>query len=106
LPDAARPAVEAIRRTIREAVPEATEGLSYGVCGFRLDGRPLMYCAGWPRHVAVYPIPPGDADLVAAMAPHVAGKGTLRFALTEPVALDLVARIARAHVARVRGGTA
>lgn len=35
-----RAALQRVRQSIREAVPEAEEGFSYGMPAFRLKGRP------------------------------------------------------------------
>lgn len=105
-PGDVRPTLEAVRHAIRNAAPHAQEGISYGIPAFALDGRFVVWFAGWKRHISLYPIPSGDPALTAELAPYVAAKGTLRFPLAEPIPLDLVGRIAtelaRNHVARAR----
>jgi uncharacterized protein YdhG (YjbR/CyaY superfamily) len=93
-PDSVRPTLEAVRRAIQEAAPTAGEGISYGIPAFGLDGRFLIWFAGWKRHISLYPIPSGDAALAADLVPYVAAKGTLRFPLDRPVPIDLIKRIA------------
>lgn len=87
-----------VLRTIREAVldvvPAGEDAISYGIPAVMVDGRALVYYAGYARHVSVYPVPDGDEELTAALAPYVAGKGTLRFALDRDVPLALVRRVA------------
>jgi uncharacterized protein YdhG (YjbR/CyaY superfamily) len=102
-PAGSRDALREVRRTIHEAVPGAGEKVSYRIATLTLDGRMLCYFAGFERHVSVYPIPPADDELQRAMAPYVAGKGTLRFSLDQEIPSALVARVAQAHAARVRG---
>ena len=60
----------------------------------KVDGRYLVYFAGWKHHISVYPLPEGDAALDEEMAPYVAGKGTLKFLLSEPIPYDLIERVA------------
>lgn len=93
-----------LRQTIGDAAPGATESISYRIPTFRLGGRPLMYFAGFARHVSVYPIPEGDAEFEALVAPYRAGKGTLRFPLDRPVPFAVVRRVAEAHVRRLAAG--
>jgi uncharacterized protein YdhG (YjbR/CyaY superfamily) len=93
-PDAVRPTLEAVRRAIREATPTTEEGISYGIPAFGLDGRFIVWFAGWKRHISLYPVPSGDPGLAADLAPYVAAKGTLRFPLDQPIPLDLIGRIA------------
>jgi hypothetical protein len=47
----------------------------------------------------VYPLPAADAALQQDIAPYLAGKGTLRFGLREPVPYELVERVAAALAA-------
>ncbi|MGQ4599591.1 DUF1801 domain-containing protein [Nocardia sp. R6R-6] len=100
LPEDVRVILDAIRRTIRAALPDATEAISYGIPTFRLRGHDIVHFAGWKRHVSLYPVPEGDPALARAVEPYRAGKGTLRFPLDEPVPHDLIGRIATALAAR------
>jgi uncharacterized protein YdhG (YjbR/CyaY superfamily) len=95
-PKEARVALERVRRAIRKAVPAATEGLSYQMPTYTLNGVPVLYFAGWKAHYSLYPA--SDA-LVAAftreLAPYERSKGTIRMPLSEPVPVKLIERIAR-----------
>jgi uncharacterized protein YdhG (YjbR/CyaY superfamily) len=92
-----RPVLEDVRRAIRGAVPGAGEAISYGIAAITLDGAPLLYFAGWKRHVSMYPVPPGDADFERRLEPYRSAKSTLKFPLSEPLPADLIAEIARRH---------
>jgi uncharacterized protein YdhG (YjbR/CyaY superfamily) len=83
-----------VRARLRNAVPTAVEGISYGIPVLNVDGRYLVYFAGWKHHISVYPLPEGDAALDEQMEPYVAGKGTLKFPLSEPIPYDLIERVA------------
>jgi uncharacterized protein YdhG (YjbR/CyaY superfamily) len=89
---------QAVLRTIRETVldvaPTGEDAISYGIPAVMVDGKALLYYAGYARHVSVYPVPDGDEELSAELAPYVAGKGTLRFPLDRDVPLSLVRRVA------------
>jgi uncharacterized protein YdhG (YjbR/CyaY superfamily) len=94
-PEAVRPTLEAVRRTIREAAPgNAHEGISYGIPAIGLDGEFIVWFAAWTRHISLYPIPAGDAALSAELAPYRAGRGTLKFPLAGPIPLDVIGRVA------------
>jgi uncharacterized protein YdhG (YjbR/CyaY superfamily) len=95
-----RAALDELRRAVHEAVPGAEEGIGYQILAIRRDGHPLLYLAGWRGHVSMYPIPAGDAELERDVAPYVAGKGTVKFPLSQPLPLDLVRRLAEALAAR------
>ncbi|MEV0250768.1 DUF1801 domain-containing protein [Nocardia sp. NPDC050712] len=89
-----------IRRTIAQALPAASEAISYQIPTFKLDGHNVVHFAGWKGHVSLYPIPAGDAAFEEAIAPYRAGKGTLKFELGEPVPYDLIAQVATRLAAR------
>ena len=96
-PGEVQPVLEAVRAAIRAVVPDTEERISYGIPTFMLDGRYVVYFSGWKRHVSVYPIPDtrGDAAFGRDLKPFMAGKGTLKFALDEPLPLELIGRVAR-----------
>jgi uncharacterized protein YdhG (YjbR/CyaY superfamily) len=89
--------LERVRATIRKALPKAEEAISYRIPTYKLHGRYVIYFAGWKQHYSLYPANDG---LVTAfkdeLAPYeVNGKGTVRFPLTEPVPVKLIAGIAK-----------
>jgi uncharacterized protein YdhG (YjbR/CyaY superfamily) len=98
-PPDTRAILDEVRATMRRAVPTAREAISYDIPTYQLDGRDVVYFAGWKGHVSVYPLPGGDPDLVAEMAPYQSGKGTLRFSLSAPIPYALIGRVAAQLVA-------
>jgi uncharacterized protein YdhG (YjbR/CyaY superfamily) len=96
-PPDVRSALERVRRTIRRAVPGAEETISYRIPTYRLNGRSVIYFAGWKQHYSLYP----STDRLVAMlkedlAPYeVNDKGTIRFPLSKPVPVKLIADIAK-----------
>jgi uncharacterized protein YdhG (YjbR/CyaY superfamily) len=53
-PKEQRAALERLRRTIKAAAPKATEGLSYGIVGFKQNGKYVAYVGTWKAHFALY----------------------------------------------------
>ena len=102
-PAKTRAALRSIRAAIRAAAPQAIEHFSYGIPGFTLDGRTLLWYAGWTQHVSLYPM---TAVIKRTFARELDGwkmsKGTVRFPLSERVPTALVKRIAKARAAEVR----
>ena len=94
LPPDRRPAMEDLRRTIRDAAPEAEEVITYKMPGFRLDGRFFVSYDAYTRHCSLFPATDGVVtELGDEIRPYLAGKGTIRFPTDRPIPTDLVRRI-------------
>jgi uncharacterized protein YdhG (YjbR/CyaY superfamily) len=96
-PGAVQAVLERVRSAIRKALPRAEEVISYNIPAYKVHGRRVIYFAGWKQHYSLYP---ATARLVKAfrkeLAPYeVNDKGTIRFPLSEPVPVRLIAGIAR-----------
>lgn len=79
LSDDAHAALSILRRRIRAAAPSsATEGVSYGVPMFKIDGHPLVGFGAGKNHCALYasiePIRSLDAELGAELDRYASGK--------------------------------
>ena len=93
-PDEVQPILEQVRTTIRSAVPAGEETISYDIPTVKVDGKPVVYFAGWKHHVSVYPIPEVDEALERELAPFRAAKGTLKFPLDRPIPYELIGKAA------------
>jgi uncharacterized protein YdhG (YjbR/CyaY superfamily) len=103
-PDSRR-VLKTLRTTIRAAAPKAVEHFSYGIPGFRLDGKTLIWYAGWKSHSSLYPVTASIKRANAAqLKKYKLGKGTLQLPLDEALPLALVRKIVRARVREVRAG--
>ena len=96
-PEAVQGPLERVRRAIRKALPGAEELISYGIPTFKLQGRPVLYFAGWRHHYSLYP---ANERLVAAfkrqLAPYELNKkGTIRFPFSEAVPVTLIESLAK-----------
>jgi uncharacterized protein YdhG (YjbR/CyaY superfamily) len=83
-----------LRTTIRRAVPQATEFISYRMPAYKLNGM-IMYFAAFKQHIGVFPPVRGAVALVKAVKPFVGPKGNLRFPVAKPMPYSLIARIAK-----------
>jgi uncharacterized protein YdhG (YjbR/CyaY superfamily) len=96
-PRASRGVLRRVREVIRKAVPRAEEVISYQMPAYKLDGRILIYFAGWKNHYSIYPATKPLVDAFKdELAPYeVNNKGTVRFPLTGRVPARLIGAIAR-----------
>ena len=103
LPDDARARVQEVRRVVHQVVPDAGETISYAMPTFTLDGQPLVHVAAWKQHIGIYPLPPLDPELDAAVAPYRGTKDALKLPYTQPLPVGLLARVLEVLVERRRG---
>ena len=101
-PPAVRPKLEQVRAAIRRAVPEAVEGIGYGMPGYKLRGKPMLYFAGFKEHYSLFA---ASGTFFAALEEELGGyelrKGTVHFPLTMPVPVKLISRIAKLRAAGI-----
>jgi uncharacterized protein YdhG (YjbR/CyaY superfamily) len=99
-----RRALEKLRKDIKAAAPNAAECISYGIPGFRLNGKLLVSYGAAAKHCAFYPGSTLQAFKKEMKGYDTSSKGTLRFPAEEPLPSALVRKIVKARIARF-GGT-
>ena len=101
-PAAARSVLARVRATIRKALPGATEGISYQIPIYKLDGKMVLYFAGFLNHYSIYPATARViTELKSELADRLHSKATIRFPLTEAIPTRLITRIAKLRAAEV-----
>ena len=90
-----------IRRVIKASAPGAEESMSYGMPGFKLNGRGLVYFAAWKQHIGFYGASSAVDAFKAELAPYKMLKGTIQFPLDKPIPLALIGKLVAFRVNEV-----
>ena len=94
--------LHALRDAIAAAAPEATEGITYGMPGFLVDGRGLVGYMGFERHYSLFPMSPAVIDAHRdELGDLVTGKGTISFGYGSRLPVNLVKKVVKTRYAEV-----
>jgi uncharacterized protein YdhG (YjbR/CyaY superfamily) len=94
-----RKTLEALRTAILEVVPDAEQGISYGMPAFKVGGKAVAGFAAFKNHLSYFPH--SSAVLVALgddLAAYETSKGTLKFAIDKPLPKGLVKKLIRTRM--------
>lgn len=98
LPADQRAALQKVREQIKAAAPRAEEHISYGLAGYKVDGRPLIYFGAAKNHCALYGARADDA-LADKLKGFKQSKGTIQFTTEKPIPASVVKLIVKARLA-------
>ncbi len=83
-----------LRKTILEVVPDAEQGLAYGMPAFKVRGKTVAGFAAFKHHLSYMP---HSGSVLAALGDDVAdyetSKGALKFAVNRPLPKRLVRKL-------------
>ena len=72
-----RDRLEQMRQIVRETAPQAVESIAYKMPAYKLDGKPLVYFAGYPHHIGLYATPNGHEAFAKEFSRYKQGKGSV-----------------------------
>jgi len=98
VPEDARVTLEKIRRTIKAAAPNATEGISYQMPMFKQHGM-LVGFAAFKDHCSLFPGALPLDTFKDELKAYKTSKGTIRFPIDKPLPAALVKKIVKVRVA-------
>jgi uncharacterized protein YdhG (YjbR/CyaY superfamily) len=97
-----RTTLECLRQTILDIVPEADQGISYGVPAFKVRGRTFAGFAAFKNHLSYLPHSGSVFDqLRHDLAGYSTSSGALRFAINEPLPAPLVEKLIQVRLRQV-----
>ena len=92
-PENVRAILETMRQTIKEAVPEAVELISYQMPAFKFYGM-LAWYAPFKNHYSLF-VPKALHHFKDELAQYQLSKGGIRFPLDHPVPVELVTKLVK-----------
>ncbi len=87
-----------IREIIRKNAPEAVESMAYGMPAYKTNKKPLVYFAGYKKHIGLYATPAGHEQFSKELSRYKQGRGSVQFRLDQPIPYDLIAQIVEFRV--------
>ena len=101
-----RSTLEALRRSILAVVPDAEQGISYGMPAFRVGGTVVAGFAAFKNHLAYLP---HSGSVLAGLGDRLDGyehtSGSLHFPVDQPLPDDLVRSLVDAKLSGPGGQT-
>lgn len=93
-------ALQKLRKQILAAAPGCEEYFGYGLPGFKLHGRPLLYMGAAKNHCALYGMVPKGFE--EALEGYTCSKGTIQFSPKKPIPAAVVKAIVKIKVAELK----
>ncbi|MFD9627249.1 iron chaperone [Peribacillus muralis] len=91
-PDEVQEILQALRKVIKAAAPDASEKISYQMPTFALHGN-LVHFAAYKNHIGFYPTPSGINAFEDALSDFKRSKGAVQFPLSKPIPYDVISEI-------------
>ena len=86
-----------LRKTIKQAAPQAEELISYNMPAFKLHGM-LVYYAAYKEHIGFYPTSSGIEVFKKELSAYEGAKGSIKFPIDRPIPFDLITKIVKFRV--------
>jgi uncharacterized protein YdhG (YjbR/CyaY superfamily) len=78
---------------LKTILPEATECISYGMPCFKQNNKPVVYFAGYKKHIGFYPTAKPIEQFKDQLVPYKTSKGAIQFNINEPLPFSLIDEI-------------
>jgi uncharacterized protein YdhG (YjbR/CyaY superfamily) len=82
-----------IRDLIKKIAPLAEESISYAMPAYKVNGKPLVYFAGYKNHIGLYALPSSHKMFSEHLTIYKHGKESVQFPLNEPMPILLITKM-------------
>lgn len=90
-----------LHQLILDENTEIVEHFGYKMPAYKLKGKPLIYFAGYKKHIGLYAMPIAHEVFKEELSSHKKGKGSVQFPLDQTLPLDLIKRIIQFRVSEI-----
>ena len=98
VPEPQKSTLEGVRATLAALLPDAEQGIAYGVPCFKVGGKAVAGFASYPKHCSYLPMSGSiTAELADELSGYVTSKGSVQFATDEPLPPGLVEHLVDAR---------
>jgi len=97
-PDDIKSILIKIRQVIKMNAKDAEESIAYKMPAYKINGKPLIYFAGYENHIGLYATPSGHAEFDKELSRYKHGKGSVQFPIDQPIPYDLIERIVKFRI--------
>jgi uncharacterized protein YdhG (YjbR/CyaY superfamily) len=107
VPEPQRSTLVSMRATIADLLPDAEQGIAYGIPCFTIDGSHVAGFGSAQGHCTYFPMSGSiTAELAGDLSGYRTAKGSIRFPADQPLPTDLITRLIEARrreIARTGG---
>ncbi len=100
-PENVQETLQELREIIKKNAPNSEESMSYGMPAFKLNGKPLVYFAGYKNHIGFYALPSGNEAFQQELSYYKTGKGSIQFPLEKEMPWKLIEAIVKFRVKEI-----
>jgi uncharacterized protein YdhG (YjbR/CyaY superfamily) len=90
--------IREMQAIIKRNAPDVVESMSYGMLAYKTYHKPLVYVAGYKKHIGFYATPNTHEIFKDELKSYKHGKGSVQFSLAKPIPYDLITRIVLCRV--------
>lgn len=100
-PSSTQKILKKIRAIVKKTCKDAEESISYGMPAYKLNGKPVVYFAGWKSHVGIYATPSAHTAFKKELSGFVNAKGSVKFPLDKPIPYEIVERMIEFNIKKI-----
>jgi len=78
---------------LKQLIPDADEQISYNMPCLKQNNKPVVYFAGYKKHIGFYPTPKPIEHFKELLVSYKTSKGAIQFNINEPLPISLISQI-------------